>query len=1045
MKGFFRFFVERHLLANSMTILLLLIGLYSLLHINLEEMPNMDPGRVNIRASYPGASPEDVELNVTNKIEDALESVTGIKTLTSSSLENSSSIAIEIDEDADSDEVYYDIQDAVATVTDLPDDVDTPTVSKMDPAMKSILRVGVSSNVLSYRELREYAHDFEKELLDVSGVAQVTDSGYLDREIHIEVSPDKLMKYGISMDDIMAAIDSRNIRSSGGTLESYTSQKNVMTLAQFEDPMDVGDVIVKSSSSGAMVYVKDVATIYDDFEDASIIPRINGKTSISFNIKKNPNADIIQTVDAVKVLVEEEKTKFTDGEVEFLYTSDDSIGVRDKFNIVKVNGILGLVLVLLVLSAFLNIRSSFWVAMGIPVSLMGVFILMPFFDVELDSLTMSAMVIVLGIIVDDAIVIAENIFQRRERGETPLDAAVNGIHEVAMPVFTTVATTILAFIPMFFIQGMMGKFVYVIPLTVCLSLSMSMLESYLILPAHILPGLRGNGNKAFGRSWFRPIRDQFERLMALVLKLRYVWVVLACAVLIGTVLYAATSMKFKLMDRNKNIESIDGTLEMPIGTSLEATSDKVREIENIIESMPEGEIQSYLTQIGTGGFRSSTSPHLATLTINLAPQSELHRPVSRIIAEFREKTSHIQDVEAFTVGVSARGPVSGEPIEIMIKGADDDKRNVLVEDVITFLQGLNGVSDVERDDKNGKDEIRLQLNYPLLTRYGLTVSDIAQTVRIAYDGEVATTTRYGDEDVDFIVIMQDEYRKDFEYLKQLKIENDQGDLINLEEVADLDIQPALFGYYHDDGDRTTTVTGDTDEKVITSLEVMQALQNHFTPQKMREYTGVRMEISGEAKDSMQAVRDILFSFGMAFVGIYFLLMLLFNSTTQPFVVILAIPFGIAGVIIAFALHGINQLTFLAAIGIVGMAGVVVNDALVMVNHLNNLKREGNGKNMASLIAGGAADRLRPVILTTVTTVVGLLPLAYGIGGEDAMMAPMAMALGYGILFATPITLTLLPCLYMIEDDIKAGLAYVKRVLFKKQNVLEPAEPAVQMD
>jgi multidrug efflux pump subunit AcrB len=742
-------------------------------------------------------------------------------------------------------------------------------------------------------------------------------------------------------------------------------------------------------------------------------------------VKKTENADIIRTVDAVKAMIEESKTMIAPGSIDFLFTADESIGVHDKFEIVKSNGFMGLILVVVVLALFLNIRSSIWVALGIPVSLLGVLAVLPFFDVELDSLTMAAMVLVLGIIVDDAIVITENIFQHREQGESPLEAAVNGLYEVALPVLTTVVTTILAFVPMLFIKGMLGKFIFVIPITVILSLTISMFESYFILPAHLLPGLQGGKKKTVGRTWFNPIRDAFERALPSLLNLRYVLAFVACLLLGGSLLYAKNSLKFVLTVRSANIESITIRVNMPIGTSLEATSDTMRKIEAIIEKLPEGEIDSYFAQIGTGGRHASKSSHLATLTLDLAPLSQFQRPFVELQSELRQKIKAIKGIKSFSMGFSTKGPPTGEPVEVMVKGANDTLRSQFANEIIAFLNTLEGVSDVERDDKLGKDEISLQINYPLLSRYGLTVADVSQTVRIAYDGQVATTTRYGDEDIDFRVILQREYRKDMEYLKQLKIPNKQGEFINLEEVATFHVGPGVYAFYHDSGERTITVTGELNDKVITSLEVMNALKEHARS-IFSKYPGIRIDIGGEAEESRQAMQDILFSFALAALGIYFLLMVLFESLTQPFIVLISVPFGIAGVVLALALHGVTQPSFFTGIGIVGLAGVVVNDALVMVDHLNALRRKHSSQKMVALIAQGTANRLRPVLLTTVTTVAGLLPLTYGIGGEDAMMGPMAMALGYGLLFATPVTLVLLPCLYMIWDDIQRSFSRFSR-------------------
>ena len=328
------------------------------------------------------------------------------------------------------------------------------------------------------------------------------------------------------------------------------------------------------------------------------------------------------------------------------------------------------------------------------------------------------------------------------------------------------------------------------------------------------------------------------------------------------------------------------------------------------------------------------------------------------------------------------------------------------------MRSINGVSDIETDDKRGKEEINIIPDYPSLARFGLTVAEIAQTVRVAYDGQIATVTRYGDEDVNFRVIMENGFRRNIRHLRNLKVPDNKGGLVNLEDVAKFSIYSGVSAIYHEDGEPTVTIAAEIDGAVITPLEVLNVVKRHFNFSKMRSWTGIRIDVRGEAAESREAVIDISIAFAIAALGIYFLLVLLFNSVTQPLVVLFSIPFGICGVIIAYGLHGQMSATFFGGIGVIGLAGVVVNDSLVMVDHLNSILAKHKGDFIAQ-IAAGAANRLRPVILTTVTTVAGLLPLVYGIGGADSMMGPMALSLGYGLLFATPVTLIVLPCMYAI--------------------------------
>ncbi len=1029
MRSFFKFFAERHLLANLLTLMLILLGVASLMRINLSALPKVDVGQVVISTRYPGASPEDVELNVTNKIEDELKSVTGIDWIRSSSFENSSIVSVKIDDDADLEDIQTEIREAVTQVTDLPAEVtETPRITEIKSSIFPVIEVGMSSDDLPYRELREFARRFEKKLKEISGVASVEKYGYRAREIQVEVSPDKMMKYKLPMQDIINAIQARNVRSSGGSLESYTSEKNVVTLAQFRDPLEVGDVIIKSSLEGAMIWVKDLAVIHDDFEEERLIPAMNGKKTISFQVTKSENADIIEMVAAVKALVAKEKVHLP-ASIEFLYSSDASIEVRNSFEVVGSNGAIGLILVLITLSLFLNVRSSFWVAMGIPVSLLGVIMLLPLFDVELDSITLAAMVLVIGIIVDDAIIITENIFQRREKGDTPLDAAINGVHEVYLPVFTTIATTFLAFLPMFFMKGMMGKFVFVIPLTISLALFVSMFESFFMLPAHILGGIqpkKGKKQRSASRNWFRPVRDFFEKHLHLLLKLRYLIFLLAIIILAGSLMYAAKFMSFRLFD-TKGATKIAATIRLPIGTSLKATADKVKEIEAIIQSLPEDELESYMLRIGgSADVISVENEHVATMTLNLTPYSTRIRHGMRIadviVEDLRKQAAEVQGIEQITFAVDVGGPPTGAPIEIRIIGTDDALRTQLADDIVAFLTNeVAGTKDIDRNDKPGKDEVAIKINYERLARYGLTVADIAQNVRIAYDGQVVTSTRYGEEDVEFRVIIEKEFRQRMDYLKRLRVPNRRGELIALEEIASLEVGPGVAVFRHYDSERSITITGDVSQDKTTTVKVSNAVLERFEPVVEKEYPGIRLKVGGEAQETQKTMIDLMVSFGIAILGIYFLLILLFNSATQPLMVLIAIPFGLCGVIIAFALHA-EPLSFLAMTGIIGLGGVVVNDSLVLVDHLNELRRQGDGKNLMELVASGTANRLRPIILTTFTTVSGLLPLAYGLGGESVDMAPMGLALGYGLLFATPITLILIPCLYMIGQDIRNLLA-----------------------
>ncbi|HER19650.1 MAG TPA: efflux RND transporter permease subunit, partial [Chromatiales bacterium] len=510
--------------AIVITVMIIAVGLSTLFVIQRDMFPKVEFGEILITTRYPGASPEDVELNVTNEIEEELKEVVGIDWMTSYSMESISIIHLMVDSDFDDIEaVVDDIREAVDRVTDLPPEVtEAPLVDELSTDIFPVIEIGVTGDV-KYAQLRDYAKRLERKIENVAGVSSVDKFSYLDREVHIEVDPDAINRLQVPLRAVIAAIAQRNIRSTGGSFESYTDERNVVTLAQFRTPDEVGDVIVRSSFDGPLVRVRDVARIDDTFEEPRVLSRMNGKFAISFLVFKKENADVIRTVDEIRAMIDAELPRVPEG-ISISYSDDFSRYVRNRVHVVVSNGAIGLALVLVLLGIFLSVRSALWVALGIPVTLLGTIFLLPFFDQSLDVIGMAAMIMIVGIVVDDAIIIAENVHRKREQGLAPIDAAVEGLTEVFQPVMTTVLTTFAAFAPMFFMSGMLGKFVVVIPLVISLGLFVSLLEALLALPSHLIAGLRGregaHARKA-ERGWFNGVRRFYRVTIRYVLKARY--------------------------------------------------------------------------------------------------------------------------------------------------------------------------------------------------------------------------------------------------------------------------------------------------------------------------------------------------------------------------------------------------------------------------------------------------------------------------------------------------------------------------------------------
>ena len=1031
MRGFFEFFVRRHTLTLLLTVTVLAMGLSSLLDLQRDIFPDADLGQIIITTAYPGASVKDVELNVTTPIEEELDGIVGIQRVTSVSLENLSRITVSIDPDAeDADRVNRDVRNAVDRVTDLPEDLpEAPLVRELDTSIFPILEVGITGDV-DYRELRSQAQRLEKAIEAVPQVSRVELHGFRDREVQVEVVPERMAEYQLPLRDIVDAIRARNVRATGGTFESFTDERNVIALAQFEDPLEVGDVIVRSSLAGPTIRVEDVAMITDGFEEATILTGVNGERGISMTVYKSPNADIIRTVNSVReeiaAISDEtipgafgEGQAYRMGNTEIHFANDFSARVRNRFSITMRNGLMGLAAVLVVLAIFLNFRLAFWVGISLPFTFLGVFFLLPLFDSYLDTITLASLVLLIGIIVDDGIIMSENIARRWESGEGPLEAAINGAQEVGKPVVTTILTTFLAFAPMFFLPGLLGRFSRVIPLTVSLALFVSLVEVFVVLPSHVGNSLKHRAERTDGesrttRGWFVSLRRRFEGLLNRLLKARYLVGLGFLAFLVAGGWLGASQSAFILFP-TEQADRFQIDIELPPGSSVQRTEEAVSEVENIIARLPESELESFYSRIGDSVMRRGE--RFALIFVDLGPYNQRDRSAMEVIESIRPEVQAISAIERADFDIQAGGPPVGPPISIRVTGDNDDARRSLANRVAELLGQETGVSDVRRDTRLGKNQVSVRFDYEALRDRDLTVRDVAGTLRVAYDGEEVTTIRSEGEEIGFRVQLPPLPRSNQNFLSELPVPNRRGRLIPLGSVAGFEVEAGPTAIHHYEGERVTTVSAQVDQDVTTPLAASENVISQID--LTGEWAGLALSSGGEAEESEESLFALWDTFVLAFLAIYFLLVLLFNSFSQPLIVIVAVPFGLAGVALAFVVHG-QVMSFIGLMGVIGLTGVVVNDALVLVDRINRVRQdpENGHRSLLDIVRESAGTRLRPVLIPSITTVLGLLPLAYGIGGTDYFVQPMALALAWGLIFATPITLVLVPSLYLIGDDVR---------------------------
>ncbi|MBT3277131.1 efflux RND transporter permease subunit [Candidatus Thioglobus sp.] len=1003
MNSILDFLVRQKKLALVFTISIIALGLLSLNNIQRDQFPAVDFEIMSIVTSYPGASPEDVEQNITNVIEDELSDISGIDKFTSTSRAGTSSIVATLSQDvSDLSELKQEIRNAVNRIKSLPEEVvDLPRVTDFKTSRKSILKISLGSDTLSYAQLRDVVDGVAKSVALLEGVSEVVKQGYLDKEIQIRIDPKKLYQYELSLPQVMDAITQRNQRYTVGSNHHQQHEKTIVVLSKFDAATDVSEVIVKSTFEGLVVRLKDIAVVESGNVEEKSIVRVNGEKGFILQVKKQAQADVITTVDLVKAHMDKTRAKHNN-QLDIFYSADLSKYVRNRLDIVTNNGLIGLLLVLVVLGAFLSFKTAFWVAVSLPVSLLGTVALLGVTGETINLVSLAAMILVLGIVVDDSIIVAESIHHYKQTGENKFKSAVHGFKRVIMPVVTTILTTVLAFSSMFLMEGMMGKFIYVIPLVVIFALVLSFLEVSLALPAH----LAGVTEKPKQHNWFEYFEDKFEGFLAKVLKIRYWVVVTFSVVLVFSLYFASTQMKFSLFPA-VGVDTISARMTMSVGSSLSNTEVKAKQVEALIIQTVGEDLVSVTTDVG------KYFDHKAKFTIELLPSSGRDRDSKVILKALKSKAKNIDQVETLKFSVHRPGPPQGEDVEINLISQVGGENLQAADKLEQILLSLNGVDNVQRDDEPGKDRIEVKLDFEKMSRLDIDFNTVNRYLRAAFTGIDVTNIREGQNDVNFRLYLGDMQQSE-NFIKSLKVANKTGRIIpltNFSHIREIIGEPD-FNHYN--GLRSILLSASIDDEKTSTSEVMEAALSQL--ELDTRFPSVRAISEGGAKETMKSMNSFKQAFVMAVFGIFLLLVLLFNSYTQPMLILSAIPFSVIGVIWAFFLHS-EALSFFAILGILALVGVIVNDSLVLVSHLNYLKDKALDKmSVHQWIIKGTKDRLRAVVLTSLTTLAGIIPLAYGIGGTDYILQPMALALGYGLLFGTLMTLVLLPCLYLMNYE-----------------------------
>jgi multidrug efflux pump subunit AcrB len=697
-------------------------------------------------------------------------------------------------------------------------------------------------------------------------------------------------------------------------------------------------------------------------------------------------------------------------------SNDESTRTRNRLDILLNNAVIGFVLVVLALLVFLDWRTALVTSISVPIVILATLAAMDAWGITFNLISMLAVIIALGMFVDNSIVISENIFRLKQEGYSNKEAAYKGVKEIAAPITATVATTIAAFLPMFVTAGIMGRFIWAIPAVVSSSLIISLFDSFFLLPTRILA--IGGTVEQTGSHWFGKIRKSFERQLHFLVKHRWVSLGLAVSLLVGSVAYAIFGLNFILFPP-EGVDRFIVRYEAKAGVPIERVHEEISKVERAILELPETELRALVTRTGIQQTQpndplAQTGDQVGMITVYLTPENDRKRVADEIIAELKEKAPTYGVFKSIQYEKIANGPPVGKPITLSVQGGDIDRLKEIAADITGTLSNIEGVTDINQDLKPGLKQLRVKLKPRAQELHGLTVNDVAQAVRTAHEGRVASVLNRFDEDIDIRVLFPTEARGDRKTLSGLLIEDRRGNLIPLEKVASVIEEPGPVARRHFQFQRSVTVTAEVDTEVITSVEANNQVRQAYSDFE-NTFSGYSLKFGGEEESTQESLVSLRNAMVIAAVAIFGILVALFSSFSKPLLIMFSIPFGMIGTVVGFALHQ-KALGFLAMIGIIGLAGVVVNSAIVLISFIELLRYQ-EGKPLLQAVVEGASMRLRPVLLTSVTTVSALFPTAYGLGGWDPTLVPMTLAMAWGLLFGTALTLIVVPCGYMAIEDI----------------------------
>ncbi|NCN85394.1 MAG: efflux RND transporter permease subunit [Sphingomonadales bacterium] len=1035
-RGIVAFMARNGVAANLLMIFLIVAGIMSYRTIVQEVFAENSLDTIQISVAYPGATPDEIEESIVQKIEEAVEAVENVKEVKSTAAENVGTVSVELQLGADIDRALDDIKAEIDQIQSFPDDAEEPDVRELT-TRQSVVRIAIFGDV-SENALKETAHRLEDALAALPEISFVDTSSIRDYEVSIEVPQDTLQAFGLSLNDISRTVAASSLDSPAGSIDTETEEVRVRTIGQNYNQKNFEDIVLVSNENGAMIRLGQIATIRDEFEDSDLVSLYNGKPVAFVEVFRTSDERVLDVSRATKDYLEGEFAHSLPEGISYAIWSDDSELLDDRLSLLLKNAAIGLFLVLLALTLFLDIRLAGWTALGIGVTFIGAIFLLDIAGSSINMFSLFGFILALGLVVDDAIVVGESVYARRESGRTGMGAAISGARRVTMPVIFAVLTTVAAFSPLFAIGGVIGKILADIPLVVVSVLFLSLVESLLILPNHLshLPA-PGTVNRNPVTRFFERVQEKVDVYYqafvngpldrAVRYSVRMPFVILAGSValliIIGSLVPAGIikSSFFPAIEA----DVVTASLEMPAGTTIAETERIARLIEQggreayakFEARTDEGDpspLRAIFTLVGkaprasgpnaqSGGFASN----IASVQFSFIPGDQRELASRDFENAWRETVGPI--VEARSLVFASDLISIGAPVDVQISDPDPSVVEAASTRLMERLNRFAGVFDIESDQDEGLTEIQLRLK-PEARSLGVTLQDVALQVRAAFFGSEALRVQRGQEDMRVYIRLPEAERNSIVDVERFRVRVPGGE-VPLATLADVSFGQAPAIIRRTDGRRITTVTADIDTHVVTSQEIATALTNDIMPALQADYPQLLYSFGGEQQEQQDSFGDLGLAFLAALLMIYALLAIPFRSYLQPLIIMAVIPFGIIGALIGHLILGL-PLGVLSMFGIIALSGVIVNGSLILIDFIN--ENLSDGMAIEEAIISATKSRFRPIMLTSLTTFLGVAPITFETSLQAQFLIPMSASLGFGVLFGAIILQLLIPALTVLE-------------------------------